>query len=209
MGAVSWALEGVVGAGPQFALVKGNGLGFSAIVGAREPSCFGSSESVHVRLRRNPLAIKRVLSFMAYLRQILVNWSWAFRVLDKSTGVPKVNLGTGAPNVSLGKGGAEGEARHEGAEGEGNAKGDTKLACCKAMWLGTWVPKATQSLRVARQCGQALGCRRRHKACVSQGNVARHLGAEGITKLACRKAMWPGTWVPKASQSLRVARQCG
>ncbi|PQQ01644.1 hypothetical protein Pyn_33244 [Prunus yedoensis var. nudiflora] len=84
------------------------------------------------------------------------------------------------------------------------------------MWLGTWVPKASQSLRVARRCGQALECRRRHKACVSQGNVARHLGADGIrlacrnlkcrrawgadgAKLACRKAMWLGTRVrPKA-----------
>ncbi|CAL8096509.1 unnamed protein product [Prunus armeniaca] len=61
-------------------------------------------------------------------------------------------------------------ARHEGAEGvlQGNvarykgAKRDTKLACCKAMWLGmcrkamwlgTKVPKATQSLHVTRQCG--------------------------------------------------------
>ncbi|PQP92650.1 hypothetical protein Pyn_17193 [Prunus yedoensis var. nudiflora] len=95
----------------------------------------------------------------------------------------------------------------------------TQIACRKAMWLGTWVPKASQSLRVARRCGQArrcrltqacvpqgngpgirmpkatqslrvarrcvqaLGCRRRHKACMSQGDVARHLGAEG-TKFA-------------------------
>ncbi|CAL8118588.1 unnamed protein product [Prunus armeniaca] len=59
-----------------------------------------------------------------------------------------------------------------------------------------------------------------------QGNVARHVGAEGNTKLACREAMWHGgaeedtklacrkamclgTWVPKKTQSLRVARQCG
>ncbi|CAL8169313.1 unnamed protein product [Prunus armeniaca] len=66
-------------------------------------------------------------------------------------------------------------ARHDGAEG------DTKLACRKAMWLGTMVQKATQ-------------------------DVARHGGAEGDTRLAYRKAMWLGTMVPKAIQSLRVAR---
>ncbi|CAL2236232.1 unnamed protein product [Prunus armeniaca] len=36
--------------------------------------------------------------------------------------------------------------RHEGAGG------NTKLACRKAMWLGTEVPKGTQSLLVIRRC---------------------------------------------------------
>ncbi|CAL2244625.1 unnamed protein product [Prunus armeniaca] len=57
------------------------------------------------------------------------------------------------------------------------------------MWLGTRVPKGTQSLRVARRCDQARGCRRQHQARMSQGKVARHEGAGGNTKLACRKAM--------------------
>ncbi|KAI5342570.1 hypothetical protein L3X38_010445 [Prunus dulcis] len=83
-------------------------------------------------------------------------------------------------------------ARHEGAEGNvarhGGAEGP-KLACRKAMWLGTRVPKVR-------------GCRR-PKACMSQGNVARHKGAEGNVarhrgaegpKLACHKAMWLGGW---------------
>ncbi|CAL2230047.1 unnamed protein product [Prunus armeniaca] len=69
--------------------------------------------------------------------------------------------------------------RHEGAEG------NTKLAC-----------------------GKARGCQRQHKACLSQGNMTRHDGAGGNTKLACCKAMWLGTGVPKATQGLRVARQC-
>ncbi|CAL2246829.1 unnamed protein product [Prunus armeniaca] len=49
-------------------------------------------------------------------------------------------------------------ARQEGAkgkgdaEGKGDAQGDTKLACCKAMSLGTRVLKVTQSLHVARKC---------------------------------------------------------
>ncbi|CAL2254573.1 unnamed protein product [Prunus armeniaca] len=91
----------------------------------------------------------------------------------------------------------------------GSAEGDTKLACRRAMWLGTRVPKATQSLHVARRCGWARECRMRHKACMSQGDVARHEGAEGDTKLACRKAMWLGTRVPKVTQSLRVTERCG
>ncbi|CAL2276918.1 unnamed protein product [Prunus armeniaca] len=66
--------------------------------------------------------------------------------------------------------------RHEGTES------DTKLACCKAMWLGTEMPKATQSLHVARQCGRARRCRKQHKACVSQGNVTKHDSAEGDTR---------------------------
>ncbi|CAL2224820.1 unnamed protein product [Prunus armeniaca] len=74
-------------------------------------------------------------------------------------------------------------ARHRGAGG------DTKLACRKAMCLGTRVPKARW-------------CRRLHKACVLQSDVARHEGAGGNTKLACRKAMWLGTEVPKGTQSL-------
>ncbi|CAL8163060.1 unnamed protein product [Prunus armeniaca] len=37
---------------------------------------------------------------------------------------------------------------------------------------------------------------------MSQGDVARHKGAEGDTKLACCKAMWLGTGVPKATQNL-------
>ncbi|CAL2240813.1 unnamed protein product [Prunus armeniaca] len=93
-------------------------------------------------------------------------------------------------------------ARHRGAEG------NTKLACRKAMWLGTKVLKATQSLHVARQYGLARRCRRQHKAFVSQGNVTGHEGAKGNTKLACRKAMWLGTGVSNATQSLRVARRC-
>ncbi|PQM36021.1 hypothetical protein Pyn_28016 [Prunus yedoensis var. nudiflora] len=61
---------------------------------------------------------------------------------------------------------------------------------------------------------KGTGCRR-CQACVSQSDVARHEGAEGIrlacrnlkcirargaegAKLACRKAMWLGTRVPKA-----------
>ncbi|KAL6273769.1 hypothetical protein ACE6H2_024461 [Prunus campanulata] len=88
--------------------------------------------------------------------------------------------------------------------------GSTKLVCYKAMCLGTGVPKVK-------------GCHRRHKACMLQGNVlrhggaegegmpnaiqslhvARHGGAEGIgdaesnTKLACCKVMWLGMRVPK------------
>ncbi|CAL2276967.1 unnamed protein product [Prunus armeniaca] len=54
------------------------------------------------------------------------------------------------------------------------------------------VLKATQSLHVARRCGWAQRCRKQHQACVSQSNVTRHGGAEGNTKLACRKAMWQG-----------------
>ncbi|KAI5339268.1 hypothetical protein L3X38_018540 [Prunus dulcis] len=83
-------------------------------------------------------------------------------------------------------GGAEGNVpRHEGAEGP-------QLACRKAMWLGTRVPKARGY--------------RMPKACMSQGNVARHEGAEG-PKLACRKAMWLGTRVPKA-QGCRRPKAC-
>ncbi|CAL2259525.1 unnamed protein product [Prunus armeniaca] len=51
------------------------------------------------------------------------------------------------------------------------------------------------------------GCRRQHKACVSQGNVAEHEGVEGNTKLARRRAMWLGMMVPKATQD--VARHDG
>ncbi|KAL6271364.1 hypothetical protein ACE6H2_028275 [Prunus campanulata] len=74
-------------------------------------------------------------------------------------------------------------ARHEGAEG-------TKLACHKAMCLGTGVPKTK-------------GCQI-HKACMSQGNVFRHgdvvghESAEGDIKCACCKAMCLRTRVPKA-----------
>ncbi|CAL2264932.1 unnamed protein product [Prunus armeniaca] len=60
---------------------------------------------------------------------------------------------------------------------------------------------------VARHGGAP--CRRRHKACMSQGNVAKIWGAKGDTKLACRRAMWLGTRVPNATQSLHVARRCG
>ncbi|CAL2269719.1 unnamed protein product [Prunus armeniaca] len=52
------------------------------------------------------------------------------------------------------------------------------------VWLVTGVPKATQ-------------------------DVARHGGAEGNTKLACRRAMWLGTMVPKVIQSLCVTRHDG
>ncbi|CAL8091016.1 unnamed protein product [Prunus armeniaca] len=55
---------------------------------------------------------------------------------------------------------------------------------------------------------RARGCRRQHQASMSQGKVARHEGAGGNTKLACRKAMWLDTKVPKGTQSLRVARRC-
>ncbi|CAL2230046.1 unnamed protein product [Prunus armeniaca] len=55
----------------------------------------------------------------------------------------------------------------------------------------------------------ARGCQRQHKARLSQDNVARHEGARGNTKLACRKAMWLGTRAPEATQSSHVARQCG
>ncbi|KAI5316170.1 hypothetical protein L3X38_045346 [Prunus dulcis] len=58
-------------------------------------------------------------------------------------------------------GGAEGDtkltclqgnvARYRGAEGKVDAKA-IKLACRKAMCLGTGVPKATQSLHVAERC---------------------------------------------------------
>ncbi|CAL2265926.1 unnamed protein product [Prunus armeniaca] len=73
-------------------------------------------------------------------------------------------------------------ARHWGAKGKWDAEG-TKLACRRAMCLGTGVLKAK-------------GCRRRHKACMLEGNVTRHGGAEG-------------EGMPKAIESLRVARQCG
>ncbi|CAL2246700.1 unnamed protein product [Prunus armeniaca] len=49
--------------------------------------------------------------------------------------------------------------RHKGAGR------NTKLACRKAMWLGTRMPDATQSSHVARQCGWARGCRMWHKGC--------------------------------------------
>ncbi|CAL8168824.1 unnamed protein product [Prunus armeniaca] len=92
--------------------------------------------------------------------------------------------------------------------GTGVPKATQSLHVCKVMCLGMKVSKATQSSHVARQCGWARRCRRQHKACVSQSDVARHEGAEGNTKLACRRAMWLGTEVPKGTQSLRVARQC-
>ncbi|CAL2258554.1 unnamed protein product [Prunus armeniaca] len=38
---------------------------------------------------------------------------------------------------------------------------------------------------------------RRYETCMSQGDVPRHEGAEGV-KLACRKAMCVGMRVPKA-----------
>ncbi|CAL2276966.1 unnamed protein product [Prunus armeniaca] len=76
-------------------------------------------------------------------------------------------------------------ARHGGAEG------DTKLACRKAMWLGT--RGAEGNTKLACRKAMWLGTE----------------GSEGNTKLACRKAMWLGMGVPKAIQSLRVAEQCG
>ncbi|CAB4267948.1 unnamed protein product [Prunus armeniaca] len=42
---------------------------------------------------------------------------------------------------------------------------------------------------------------------MSQDDVARHGGADGDTKLACRKVMWLGTKMPKATQSLHIARK--
>ncbi|CAL8083128.1 unnamed protein product [Prunus armeniaca] len=42
---------------------------------------------------------------------------------------------------------------------------------------------------------------------MSQSDVSRHDGAEGYTKLACRRAMWLGMMLPKATQD--VARQGG
>ncbi|CAL8168384.1 unnamed protein product [Prunus armeniaca] len=37
---------------------------------------------------------------------------------------------------------------------------------------------------------------------MSQGDMTRHEGAGGTTKLSCRKAMWLGTWVLKTSLAL-------
>ncbi|PQQ15281.1 hypothetical protein Pyn_12680 [Prunus yedoensis var. nudiflora] len=101
--------------------------------------------------------------------------------------------------------------RHGGAEGNWVVKG-TKLAYCKGMCLGTGVPKSNELSKA-----QSLHVKR-HKACMSQGNVPRHGGAEGkwVTKgpkFTCRKAMYLGTEVPKANglpnaQSLYVVRQC-
>ncbi|CAL8121056.1 unnamed protein product [Prunus armeniaca] len=61
--------------------------------------------------------------------------------------------------------------RHEGA------KGDTKLACCKVIWLGIGVPKVK-------------GCRNMHRSAEGKGIPNR--------KLACCKAMWLDTGMPKA-----------
>ncbi|CAL2272410.1 unnamed protein product [Prunus armeniaca] len=138
------------------------------------------------------------------------------------TGVPKVTqslhvckamcLGT---RVSKAKGMSKGHKvymsqddmpRHEGA------KGDTKFACLHDNVVrhggaeGKGMPK-TQNLHVTRRCAWAQGCRR-HKTCMSQGDVPRHEGAECDIKLACRNAMWLGKGVHKA-QSLHVARRCG
>ncbi|KAL6271366.1 hypothetical protein ACE6H2_028277 [Prunus campanulata] len=72
------------------------------------------------------------------------------------------------------------------------AKGDTKLACCKAICLGTGVPKVKG---LGTGVPKAKGSRRRHKACMLQGNVLRHGGAEGKGML-------------KTTQNFHVARQC-
>ncbi|KAI5323707.1 hypothetical protein L3X38_032779 [Prunus dulcis] len=88
-------------------------------------------------------------------------------------------------------------AWQEGAKG-------TKLACHK---IKCRRERGAEGSKLA--CCKARGCRRQHKACILQGDVARHVDAEGDTKLACRKAMWLGTGVPKATQSLHVARRCG
>ncbi|CAL8122509.1 unnamed protein product [Prunus armeniaca] len=50
-------------------------------------------------------------------------------------------------------------------------------------------------------------CVEDNTACVSQSDMARHVGAESV-KLACCKVMWLGTKVPKATQSSHAARQC-
>ncbi|CAL2236721.1 unnamed protein product [Prunus armeniaca] len=73
-------------------------------------------------------------------------------------------------------------ARHRDAKGKGDVKG-TKLACRKAMCLGTRVPKATQTLHVCKAMCLGTGVPK-----VTQG-VARHGGTEGDAKLGCRKAM--------------------
>ncbi|CAL2256747.1 unnamed protein product [Prunus armeniaca] len=73
----------------------------------------------------------------------------------------------------------------------------TNLACHRVMWLGKRVPKATQSLHVARL-----------RVPKATQDVARHEGPKGDIKLACHKAMWLGTGVPKGRQSLHVAKQC-
>ncbi|KAI5317945.1 hypothetical protein L3X38_037652 [Prunus dulcis] len=97
-----------------------------------------------------------------------------------------------------------GQARHECAEGEGDVEG-TKLACCKAMWLGTGCRKQRGCQRRHKACMSQMGCRKWHKAYILQDDVARHGGAagkwdaEGGTKLACCKMMWPGKRVLKAN----------
>ncbi|CAL8113146.1 unnamed protein product [Prunus armeniaca] len=73
-------------------------------------------------------------------------------------------------------------ARHRDAKGKGDVKG-TKLACRKAMCLGTRVPKATQTLHVCKAMCLGTGVPK-----VTQG-VARHGGTEGDAKLGCHKAM--------------------
>ncbi|CAL2241358.1 unnamed protein product [Prunus armeniaca] len=71
------------------------------------------------------------------------------------------------------------------------------------MWLSTGVPKATQSLHVAERCGQAQGCRRQHKTCMSQGDVARHEKQRRLMA-GCRRHrtsyMMKIVWVPKGTE---------
>ncbi|PQQ11199.1 hypothetical protein Pyn_13970 [Prunus yedoensis var. nudiflora] len=86
-------------------------------------------------------------------------------------------LGMGVPKAR----GAEGELRHCSAEGH------TKLACCKAMRLGTGVPNVSLGTEVSK----VKGCQRQHKACMFQGHVLGHRGAEGEK-------------IPNATQSLHV-----
>ncbi|KAI5344009.1 hypothetical protein L3X38_011886 [Prunus dulcis] len=96
-------------------------------------------------------------------------------------------------NASLAKGDVAG---HQGAEG-------IRIACRKAMGLGTRASKVTQSLHFCKAMCLDTGVPK-----VTQG-MARHEGAKGDTKLACLKAMWLGTGVQKATLSLHVTRQCG
>ncbi|CAL8122511.1 unnamed protein product [Prunus armeniaca] len=87
-------------------------------------------------------------------------------------------------------------ARYGGAE-------SVKLACCKVMWLDTKCRRQHKACMSQGNVARHGGCRRQHKACMSQDDVARHDGAEGDTR-----AMWLGTMVPKATQGSHVARRC-
>ncbi|PQQ11771.1 hypothetical protein Pyn_00642 [Prunus yedoensis var. nudiflora] len=135
--------------------------------------------------------------------------------------VPKVSLGTGVPKVSLGTGVLKAlrcRRRHKACMLQGNelrhgvpkvSLGSTKLACCKTMSLGTGVPKVSLGKGVPK----VKGCQRRHRAYMLQDNVFRHGDAEGELRqmgaeCELRQRGAEGEWMPKATQSLHVARQC-